>query len=60
MWRGKSDHQIFQSLNVSVHTNENIEFDSDNSGFGLLTEFVVPMEETITENNSCRMERPQQ
>ncbi|OGT72540.1 MAG: branched-chain amino acid ABC transporter substrate-binding protein [Gammaproteobacteria bacterium RIFCSPLOWO2_02_FULL_57_10] len=60
IWMRPSDHQIFQSLNVSVHTNENIEFDSDNSGFGLLTEFVVPMEETITENNSCRMERPQQ
>lgn len=60
IWMRADDHQIFQDLNISVHTDENIEFDSDNSGFGLYTEFVVPMAETITVNNSCKMTRPKQ
>ncbi len=60
IWMRGDDHQIFQDLNISVHTDENIEFDSDNSGFGLYTEFVVPMAETITQNNSCQMVRPKQ
>ncbi len=57
IWMRPDDHQIFQSLHVSVHTDENIEFDADNSGYGLYTEFTVPVEETITET-SCRMRRP--
>lgn len=60
IWMRGSDHQVFQDLNISVHTDENIEFDSDNSGFGLYTEFVVPMADTITQNNSCQMTRPKQ
>jgi branched-chain amino acid transport system substrate-binding protein len=51
------DHQIFQSLHISVHTDENIEFDADNSGFGLFSEYHVPAEETFNET-SCRMRRP--
>jgi hypothetical protein len=42
-----------------VHTNEGINIDTDNSGFALRTEFVVPRDETITQS-SCRMTRPQQ
>ena len=58
IWMRADDHQIFQALHVSVHTDENVEFDADNSGFGLMTEFTVPVEDTITET-SCRMQRPQ-
>ncbi|MDT8429284.1 MAG: branched-chain amino acid ABC transporter substrate-binding protein [Pseudomonadales bacterium] len=57
IWMRADDHQIFQSLNISVQTDQDIEFDADNSGFGLRTEFTVPMAETITET-SCRMRRP--
>lgn len=57
IWMRGSDHQAIQSLHISVHTDEGIEFDADNSGFGLLSEFHVPAEETAMES-SCRMRRP--
>ena len=57
IWMRGTDHQIFQSLHISVHTDEGIEFDADNSGFGLFSEFHVPAEETIVET-SCQMRRP--
>ena len=57
IWMRGTDHQAFQSLHISVHTDEGIEFDADNSGFGLYTEFHVPAEETIVET-SCKMDRP--
>jgi len=57
IWMRGSDHQIFQQLSVSVHTDEGVEFDADNSGYGLVTEYQVPMEETIVES-SCQMRRP--
>ena len=56
-WMRPDDHQIIQPLHISVHTNEGIEFDGDNSGFGLLSVFDVPAEDTILET-SCRMRRP--
>ena len=58
VWMRGEDHQSFQPLYVSVHTDENVVFDADNSGFGLVTEFRVPAEDTITES-SCKMNRPQ-
>ncbi len=51
------DHQMFQPVQISVHTNEGITFDADNSGFGLLTEVSVPLENTMVDH-SCRMVRP--
>ncbi|MBT70895.1 MAG: branched-chain amino acid ABC transporter substrate-binding protein [Gammaproteobacteria bacterium] len=57
IWMRGEDHQIFQSLHISVHTDEGIEFDADNSGFGLFSEYHVPAEETIVPT-SCRMRRP--
>jgi branched-chain amino acid transport system substrate-binding protein len=51
------DHQLFQPIQISVHTNEEITFDADNSGFGLRTEVSVPLENTMVEH-SCRMQRP--
>lgn len=57
MWMRGTDHQVFQSLNISVQTDEGIEFDADNSGFGLRTIYSVPGEDTVVET-SCKMERP--
>jgi branched-chain amino acid transport system substrate-binding protein len=57
IWMRGDDHQAFQSLHVSVHTDEGIEFDADNSGFGLFSEYHVDAEDTIVES-SCRMRRP--
>ncbi len=51
------DHQLFQPIQISVHTDENIEFDGDNSGFGILTEVSIPLEDTLLEH-SCQMNRP--
>jgi len=57
IWMRGDDHQIFQSLSISVHTDEDIEFDADNSGWGLRTEYQVPKEDTIVES-SCQMRPP--
>ena len=57
IWMRASDHQIFQEIHVSVHTDEGVEFDADNSGFGLVSEYSVPAEDTIRES-SCQMRRP--
>ena len=57
IWMRGEDHQIFQSLHISVHTDEGIEVDADTSGFGLFSEYHVPTEETIVPT-SCRMRRP--
>lgn len=57
VWMRGEDHQAFQSLHISVHTDENIEFDADNSGFGLYSEYGVPLEETIVPA-ACEMRRP--
>lgn len=51
------DHQLFQPVQISVHTNEGITFDADNSGYGLRTEVSIPLEDTLMEH-SCRMRRP--
>ena len=62
MWGGKlfmrpQDHQIIQNMNVGVHTNEGIEFDYDNSGFGVLTESTVEMA-SMDSPTTCEMKRP--
>lgn len=57
VWMRADDHQLFQEIHISVHTDENIEFDADNSGYGLYSEYKVPAEDTIIES-SCRMRRP--
>lgn len=56
LWMRKDDHQLFQPLTISVQSAD-VRFDADNSGYGLVTEKLVPMENTITET-SCRMRRP--
>ena len=57
VWMRGGDHQVFQNLHISVQTDEGVEFDADNSGFGLLTEYMVPAEQTVVENR-CEMRRP--
>lgn len=57
VWMRGNDHQLFQEIHISVQTDENVEFDADNSGFGLVSKYSVPAEETYRES-SCRMRRP--
>ncbi|MCX7561683.1 branched-chain amino acid ABC transporter substrate-binding protein [Sulfitobacter sp. F26204] len=62
MWGGKlfmrpQDHQLIQDMNVGVHTDENIEFDYDNSGYGVLTESTVEMA-AMDSPTTCKMKRP--
>ncbi len=61
-WNGRlfmrpQDHQLIQGLNVSVHTNENIEFDYDNSGYGIFIESTVEMA-SMDAPTTCEMKRP--
>lgn len=62
MWGGKvfmrpQDHQIIQDMNVGVHTDENIDFDYDQSGFGVYTESTVEMA-SMDSPTTCEMKRP--
>ncbi len=51
------DHQMIQDIHISVHTEEGIEVDADNSGYGLLTEQTVEMAGLDSET-TCKMDRP--
>ncbi|MBM1635117.1 branched-chain amino acid ABC transporter substrate-binding protein [Sulfitobacter mediterraneus] len=62
MWGGKifmrpQDHQAIQDMHVGVHTNENIDFDYDNSGYGVFTESTVTMA-SMDSPTTCEMKRP--
>lgn len=62
MWGGTlymrpQDHQLIQNMNIGVHTDENIEFDYDNSGFGIYTESTIEMA-SMDSPTSCEMKRP--
>ena len=52
------DHQMLQPIQISVHTDENIEYKMDNSEFGLLEESSVALEDTVLPT-TCKMERPE-
>ena len=52
-----SDHQLQMPIRVFVHTDKGIEFDGDNSGFGLANESTVSATEASTPT-SCKMKRP--
>lgn len=56
LWMRKDDHQLFQPLVISVQ-DEDVHFDADNSGYGLRTEKIVPLENTIVDH-TCKMRRP--
>jgi len=51
------DHQLFQAIQISVHTNKGLVFDADNSGYGMLTQSSSPIESTVIDH-SCLMNRP--
>ncbi len=62
IWGGKvmmraEDHQAIQDVHISVHTDEGIQHDADNSGFGLLVESSVTMASAGVAS-SCKMKRP--
>ena len=62
IWGGKiymrpEDHQAIQDVHIMVHTDEDITFDSDNSGFGLRVENTIEMASANIET-SCKMRRP--
>lgn len=52
-----SDHQLQMPVRIFVHTDKDIEFDIDKSGFGLLTESTVSAEKASTPT-TCKMQRP--
>ena len=63
MWGGKlfmrpQDHQIIQDMHVGVHTNDNLDFDFDQSGFGVVTESTVEMA-SMDSPTTCEMKRPE-
>ncbi|MDF2368362.1 branched-chain amino acid ABC transporter substrate-binding protein [Sneathiella sp.] len=52
------DHQLIQPVYISVHTDENVVLDADNSGYGLVTETTVSAEDAAIPPLGCKMERP--
>lgn len=57
VWMRPSDHQAIQDVHISVHTNQGIVIDADNSGYGLVDEKTVPMAGKDSPT-TCEMERP--
>ena len=62
IWGGRvfmrpQDHQAIQNVHILAHTDENIVFDLDNSGFGLLVETSVEMA-GMDSATTCEMQRP--
>ncbi|OGK95924.1 MAG: branched-chain amino acid ABC transporter substrate-binding protein [Candidatus Rokubacteria bacterium RIFCSPHIGHO2_12_FULL_73_22] len=53
----KADHQLQMPIYISVHTDKNIVFDYDNSGFGLVNESMVERDKASLPT-TCKMERP--
>lgn len=52
-----SDHQLQMPVRIQVHTNKGIEFDFDNSGYGLRNESTVSAKNASTPT-TCKMKRP--
>lgn len=53
-----SDHQLQMPVRISVHTDQNIKWDMDNSGFGLLNESEVSAQ-AASVPTTCKMVRPE-
>ena len=53
----RDDHQLQMPIYISVHTNKNITYDLDNSGFGLLLESKIDRAKA-TQPTTCKMQRP--
>jgi branched-chain amino acid transport system substrate-binding protein len=52
-----SDHQLIQPIHISVHTDKNVVFDADNSGYGLVIESTIAAADTELPT-TCKMQRP--
>lgn len=62
MWGTKvymrpQDHQAIQNMHIAVHTDEDVTFDYDNSGFGVVSESTIEMA-GMDSPTTCEMERP--
>ena len=62
VWGGKlmmrpQDHQLIQDVHIHAHTDEDITFDYDNSGFGLVSESKIEMASADIPT-TCEMQRP--
>ncbi len=53
----RDDHQLQMPVYISVHTNKNITYDLDNSGFGLSLESKIDRAKA-TQPTTCKMQRP--
>ena len=53
----REDHQLQMPIYISVHTNKNIKYDLDASGFGLSLESKVDRDKA-TQPSTCKMQRP--
>ncbi|MBI1733919.1 MAG: branched-chain amino acid ABC transporter substrate-binding protein [Candidatus Rokubacteria bacterium] len=53
----RDDHQLLMPIYISVHTNKNIKYDFDNSGFGLFLENKIELDKA-TLPTTCKMQRP--
>ncbi len=62
IWGGKvfmrpQDHQLIQDVHIHAHTDDDITFDYDNSGYGLLVESTVK-DAAMDSPTTCKMKRP--
>jgi branched-chain amino acid transport system substrate-binding protein len=53
----REDHQLQMPVYISVHTNKNITYDFDNSGFGLALENKIERDKAA-QPAACKMDRP--
>jgi branched-chain amino acid transport system substrate-binding protein len=53
----RQDHQLQMPVYISVHTNKNIKYDLDASGFGLFLESKVDRDK-VSQPTTCKMQRP--
>ena len=51
------DHQLIQDMHIHAHTDENVTFDYDNSGFGVVVESTIPMA-AMDSPTTCQMKAP--
>ena len=51
------DHQAIQNVHVGIHTNEDIDIDFDNSGYGIKVFKTVEMA-SMDSPTTCKMKRP--
>ena len=54
----REDHQLQMPIYISVHTNKDIKYDLDNSGFGLRLENKIDREKATLPPVGCKMQRP--